>query len=186
MLSLLKIALIANRVFFKTLPRSVKTSFMTKGHGQGVLKCKITDPKYLWPEPQTPGEWLIIHHTFKLPLLWNPWAIWYQISCVASWDWGNGKLFKWYGPMTNMSAGPIYGKNLKKSSFSELIYRWPWNLVCSIVYASTTKIIQIMTLGWPWPILCQGQIWSLRFLSWAKVKFIYFFETIAAVLIDDW
>ena len=35
-----KIALIAKRVFFKTLPRSVKTSFMTKGHGQGVLKCK--------------------------------------------------------------------------------------------------------------------------------------------------
>ena len=33
-------ALIANRVFFKTLPRSVKTSFMTKGHGQGVLKHK--------------------------------------------------------------------------------------------------------------------------------------------------
>ena len=37
---LLQIALIANRVFFKTLPRSVKTSFMTKGHGQGVLKRK--------------------------------------------------------------------------------------------------------------------------------------------------
>ena len=33
-------ALIANRVFFKTLPRSVKTSFMTKGHGQGVRKRK--------------------------------------------------------------------------------------------------------------------------------------------------
>ena len=32
--------LIANRVFFKTLPRSVKTSFMTKGLGQGVLKRK--------------------------------------------------------------------------------------------------------------------------------------------------
>ena len=28
MISLVKIALIANRVFFKTLPRSVKTSFM--------------------------------------------------------------------------------------------------------------------------------------------------------------
>ena len=27
-----KIALIANRVIFKTLPRSVKTSFMIKGH----------------------------------------------------------------------------------------------------------------------------------------------------------
>ena len=46
--SLSMLALIANRVFFKTLPRSVKTSFMTKGHGQGVLKRKkITDSKYL-------------------------------------------------------------------------------------------------------------------------------------------
>ena len=26
------LALIANKVFFKTLPRSVKASFMTKGH----------------------------------------------------------------------------------------------------------------------------------------------------------
>ena len=33
-------SLIANRIFFKTLPRSVKTSFMMKGHGQGVLKRK--------------------------------------------------------------------------------------------------------------------------------------------------
>ena len=33
-------ALIANRVFFKTLPRSVKTSLMTKDHGLGVLKRK--------------------------------------------------------------------------------------------------------------------------------------------------
>ena len=40
LLSLVKIALIANRVFFKTLPRSVKMSCMTKGHGQGVLKRK--------------------------------------------------------------------------------------------------------------------------------------------------
>ena len=40
LLSLVKIALIANRVFFKILPRSVKTSVMTKGHGQGVLKRK--------------------------------------------------------------------------------------------------------------------------------------------------
>ena len=47
---------------------------------------------------------------------------------------------------------PIYGKNLKKSS-PEPIDQWPWNFVCSIVYASTTKIIQIITLGWPWLIL---------------------------------
>ena len=60
--------------------------------------------------------------------------------------------------MTNMATMPIYGKNLKKSS-PEPIDRWHWNLVCSIVYASTTKVVQIMTLDWPWPILHQGQIW---------------------------
>ena len=43
MVSLL--ALIANRVFLKSLPGSVKTSFITKGHGQGVLKRKN-----YWPE----------------------------------------------------------------------------------------------------------------------------------------
>ena len=46
------------------------------------------------------------------------------------------------GHMTNMAAMPISGKNLKKSS-PEAIVRWPWNLVCSIVYA---KVVQIMTL----------------------------------------
>ena len=84
--------------------------------------------------------------------------------------------------MTNMAAMPIYGKNLKKSSSPEAIDRWPWNLVCSIVYASTTKIVQIMTLGWTWPILCQGQIWLHRLLYGRKWKLFFFFlETIAAL-----
>ena len=38
------------------------------------------------------------------------------------------------GHMTNMAAMPIYGKNLLL-------------LVCVIVYGSTTKVVQIMTLG---------------------------------------
>ena len=42
--------------------------------------------------------------------------------------------------------------------------RWPWNLVCSIGCSSTTKFDPMMTLGWPWPILWQGQIWSLMLL----------------------
>ena len=62
------------------------------------------------------------------------------------------------GHLTNMATMPIYGKNLKKSSSPEAIDRWSWNLVCCIVYVSTTKLVQIMTLGWPWPILRQGQI----------------------------
>ena len=51
--------------------------------------------------------------------------------------------------MTNMAAMPIYDKNLKKSSSPESVDQWPWNLVCSIVYESTAKIVQIMALGWP-------------------------------------
>ena len=74
--------------------------------------------------------------------------------------------------MTNMAAMLIYGKNLKKSPSPEPINRWPWNLVYGIVYASTTKIIKIMTLGWL--ILRQGQISG-------KVKIYYFLETIAAL-----
>ena len=71
--------------------------------------------------------------------------------------------------MTYMAAMPIYGKNLKKSSSQEPIDWWPWNLVCSIIYASTTKIFQIMTLGWPWQIQRQGQIGG-------KVKIIIFWK----------
>ena len=67
------------------------------------------------------------------------------------------------GHMTKMAAIPIYGKNLKKSSSPEQKSRWPWNLVCSIGCSSTTKFVQMMTLGWPWPILRQGQIWSLLY-----------------------
>ena len=80
--------------------------------------------------------------------------------------------------MTSMATMPIYGKNLKKSS-PEPIDWWPWNLVNSIVYGSTTKVVQIMTLDWPWPILHQGQIWLHRLLYGRK--WIFFLETIAAL-----
>ena len=79
-------------------------------------------------------------------------------------------------------------KKLKKSSSPEAIDWWPCNLVCSIVYASTTKIVQIVTLGWTWPILRKGQIWLHRLLYGRK--WIFFFlggggggggETIAAL-----
>ena len=77
--------------------------------------------------------------------------------------------------MTNMAAMPIYGKNLNKSSSIKPIDRWPWNFVCSIVYASTTKVVEIITLGWPWHILCQGQIWWHRLLYGKKWKLLFFF-----------
>ena len=56
--------------------------------------------------------------------------------------------------MTNMAAMFIYGKNLKKNP-------WPWNLVCSILYGSTTEVVQIKSLVWP--ILCQSQFGHIGF-----------------------
>ena len=70
--------------------------------------------------------------------------------------WGNKSLFKW--PWSHDQDGFFYKG------------WWPWNLVCSIGCSSTTKFVQMMTLGWPWPILRQGQIWSLMLLYRKKVK----------------
>ena len=80
------------------------------------------------------------------------------------------------GHMTNMAAMLIYGKNLKKSSSPESIDRRPWNFVCSIVYASTTKFVQIITLGWPWHILRQGQIWWHRLLYGKSENHLFFLK----------
>ena len=65
---------------------------------------------------------------------------------------------------------PYMVKTLKKSSSPESKAWWPGNLVCSIGFSSTTKFVQMMTLGWPWPILRQGQIWFLMLLYGKKVK----------------
>ena len=88
----------------------------------------------------------------------------------ALWVGGTKAPSNGHGHMTKMASMPIYSKNLKKSSSPEPKGWWPWNLVCSIGYSSTTKFLQMMTLGWPWPILWQGQIWSLMLLYGKKVK----------------
>ena len=53
---------------------------------------------------------------------------------------------------------PIYGEKLQISSSSEPRGKWPWNLVHSIGYSSTTNVFCMMTLGWPWLFLWHGQI----------------------------
>ena len=109
----------------------------------------------------------------KLVFLKNSLAILNQSSFESFRENGNENLYNELGHMTNMATMPIYGKILKKSS-PEPIDLWPWNLVCSIVYDSTTKVVQIMTLHWPWPILCQGQIWLHRLLYGKKWKLLFF------------
>ena len=88
----------------------------------------------------------------------------------SPWDGGTKVCSNGPDHMTKMAAMPIYGKNLKKSSSLEPKGWCPWNLVCSIGYSSTTKFVQMMTQGWPWPILQQGQIWSLVLFYGKKVK----------------
>ena len=85
-------------------------------------------------------------------------------------DYGNMWMEIYTNELGHMTIS-IYDKNLKKSSSLEPIDQWPWSMVCSIVYGSTTKVVH---LGWPWPILRKGQICSLRLLYGKKRKlFIY-------------
>ena len=98
------------------------------------------------------------------------WPIEAKFHMKPPWDGGTKVCSNGPGHMANMATMLIYGKNLKKSSSLEPKGGWPWKLVCSIGYSSTTKFVQMMTLGWQWHILQQGHIWSLMLLYGKKVK----------------
>ena len=71
--------------------------------------------------------------------------------------------------MTKMAAMPIYGKNLKESIWNQKaddLETW----YAALVFLSATKFVKMMTMGWPWPVLQQGQIWSLLFLYGKMLK----------------
>ena len=70
--------------------------------------------------------------------------------------------------MIKTAAMPIYGKNLKKIFFSRSRY----------AASNATKFVQMMILGWPWPILRQGQLWSLMLLYGKNGKTMDFSEAI--------
>ena len=61
-------------------------------------------------------------------------------------------------------------KTLQKSSSPEPVGWLSWNLVCSFGDLSQSLFVQMMTLGWPRPILGQGQICSHRLLYGQKSK----------------
>ena len=106
----------------------------------------------LWP-------WSKVTQISKLKLVFrrNSWAIWNQNSYESLRENKNENVYKWVGSHDQLDRhAHIWKKTLKNSSSPKPIDRWPWNFVCSIVYASTTTIVQIITLGWPWHILRQG------------------------------
>ena len=125
----------------------------------------------LWP-------WSKVTQISKLKLVFlkNIWVIWNQNS-YESLKENRSKIYTTeLGHMINMAAMPIYGKNRKKSAFPEPIDPWPWNLVCSIMYVSTTKVVQIKSLVWPWPILRQGQFGHTGFWMGNKWKLFVFWK----------
>ena len=86
------------------------------------------------------------------------------------WDGGTKEYSNGPGHMTSMAAMPIYGKILKKIFFSGTerpialkLGMQHQVLECHQVY------FQMMTMGWPWLFLWQGQIWSLMLLYGKKV-----------------
>ena len=71
--------------------------------------------------------------------------------------------------MTKMAVMSINGKNLKKI-FSRTKKTITFKLGLQHWVLEYYQIVQMMTLGWPWPILRQGQVWSLMLFYWKKVK----------------
>ena len=73
--------------------------------------------------------------------------------------------------MTKVAAMPIYGK---KKTQKKLVFFFGtkrlMTLKLGIGYSITIKFVQKKTLGWPWPILQHGQIWSLLFLYGKMLK----------------
>ena len=95
----------------------------------------------------------------------------------SPWDAGMKVLFLVTWP--RRPPCPYMVKTLKNLLLRNQKGRWPWTLVGSIECSSTTKFVQMMTLGWPWPVLRQGQIWSpYAFFIWEKDKNIDVSETI--------
>ena len=74
------------------------------------------------------------------------------------WDGGTKVCSTGPGHLTKKAAMPIYVKNIKNSSPLEPKGWWPWNLVCSTGCSNRYQVAQMMTLGWPWPILRQGPL----------------------------
>ena len=74
--------------------------------------------------------------------------------------------------------GSYMVKIWKKNPSSEPRSRWSWNLIYSFGYSSTTKFLQMKTLGWPCPFLRHGQICFVLLLhGWKLIQhIIIYFE----------
>ena len=97
------------------------------------------------------------------------------------WDKGTEVYLKGPGHMTKMSAIPIYGKNASKSLF--LQNQWANCLESLYVVLKIRVHHNLMTIGWPWAILHQGQIWLImQLLEKEWILSIFFYKLLQPVI----
>ena len=93
----------------------------------------------------------------------GPFEAKFQMGC---WD---ENLFKCSGSHVQDCFKAIYSKNLQKSSASEPRGRWPWNLVYSIVYTSSTKRITCIK-NKTWPPFETGLFFHILWLNSCRLQ----------------
>ena len=94
----------------------------------------------------------VIVHTLQTSSPQKPLGQTVKFQREPPWDGGTKVYSNGPGHMTKMATMLIYRKNLKKSSSLEPKGWWPFNLLRSVRCSSTTNFLQMMPLGWPWPI----------------------------------
>ena len=110
-------------------------------------------PRYFTSSGLKLLDWLILY------FMWIPYGI-------------REYKFVWWvlGLMTKMPDMLIYGKKPFEYILFRAVSRRPWNLICRIGDSGQTIYVEIMILGWPWPILNQGLIVSLWHLYSKKAN----------------
>ena len=91
-----------------------------------------------------------VHHfqrSSKLLGLLKPNFMW-SLHGSGEWKFVRGIWVSW----PRWPPRPYMVKTLQKSSSLETKGQWPWALVCSIWALGPSKFVQMMTLGWPWPM----------------------------------
>ena len=104
-----------------------------------------------------------LHMEIKLAFLKNHWVN-LIIFCMLAFRFMEMKIYKYNASqMTKMAAMPVYGKFPLKILFPGPQERLHWNFVWSIRDSIPSHFVQVITLGWPWPIFGKVRVWNLSF-----------------------
>ena len=123
---------------------------------------------------------------FKHLLLWNRFANQSQILCGASLGRANDSLYK--RVQVTWPRWPPCPYMLKTLKNLLLQNQKSYDLeTCHVALGTQAlqNLYKLMNLDWPWPILQQGQIWSLMLLYGKRVKQ-WIFRKLLSSMICNW